>query len=100
MNMGDSPRLFQAPARVNIIGEHTDYNGGLVLPTTTAIYTWLAISERSDRKVEVRSENLDDVRVFDLDEVEPATKVDWIEYVKGVAAVLEADGIRLSNARS
>ena len=98
MNMGDSPRLFQAPARVNIIGEHTDYNGGLVLPTTTAIYTWLAISERSDRKVEVRSENLDDVRVFDLDEVEPATKVDWIEYVKGVAAVLEADGIRLRGA--
>jgi len=98
MNMNGSPRLFQAPARVNIIGEHTDYNGGLVLPTTTAIYTWLAITERDDRKVEVRSENLDDVRVFDLDEVEPATKVDWIEYVKGVAAVLEADGIRLRGA--
>lgn len=86
-------RLFQAPARVNIIGEHTDYNGGYVLPTTTALYTWLAVTPRDDNVVEVRSENLDDGQAFSLDGLEPVTEIDWIEYIKGVAAVLDAEGL-------
>jgi len=91
----DRLRLFRAPARVNIIGEHTDYNDGFVLPTTTAIYTWLCAAPRSDRKVEVTSYNVNDTRNFDLDDLKPAENVDWLEYVSGVAAALEIEGIRL-----
>ena len=94
----DRLRLFQAPARVNIIGEHTDYNDGLVLPTNTALYTWLAVTARDDRIVEVRSENFDEAWSFDLDSVEPAADVTWLEYVKGVAASLQAEGIELTGA--
>ena len=91
-------RLFRAPARINIIGEHTDYNDGLVLPTATALFTWLHIFERSDRRVQVTSLNLDQVAHFSLDGIEPSAETSWIDYVRGVAAGLEGAGVRLRGA--
>jgi galactokinase len=91
-------RLFRAPARINIIGEHTDYNDGLVLPTTTALFTWLHVVERADRRVQVKSLNLDQAAAFRLDELEPVDEVSWIDYVRGVAAELEGEGVRLCGA--
>lgn len=90
--------LVQAPARANIIGEHTDYNSGFVLPTATALFTRVIAVPRSDRTVEVRSTHFNESRSFALDNIQPGEKVSWIEYVKGVAAELLADGVELQGA--
>lgn len=89
---------FRAPARINIIGEHTDYNDGLVFPTTTALFTSIAAVPRPDRIVRVDSKNMQDARSFDLDDIEPDDNPGWIDYAKGVAAELEAEGIHLQGA--
>ena len=94
----ESPVLAKAPARVNIIGEHSDYNDGFVLPMSTAIFTWVAASPRTDRRVQVKSHNIGESRTFDLDSIDHGENVSWVEYVKGVAIELEALGIRLRGA--
>jgi len=94
----DEVRRFRAPARVNIIGEHTDYNDGLVLPTTTALFTSVAAVPRPDRIIRIESREMRNVQSFDLDDIEPAKNPGWIDYAKGVAAELEAEGIRLQGA--
>ncbi|MGI9221280.1 MAG: galactokinase [Woeseiaceae bacterium] len=87
-----------APARVNIIGEHTDYNDGFVLPTCTALFTRVSARRREDREVHVRSSKMDDERVFDVGDIQPDNGGDWIEYVKGVAAGLRDAGVELAGA--
>ena len=89
---------FRAPARVNIIGEHTDYNDGLVLPTTTALFTSVTAAPRPDRIIRIDSRDMQNIQSFDLDDIEPANNPGWIDYAKGVAAELEAEGIRLQGA--
>lgn len=91
-------RLFCAPGRANIIGEHTDYNDGLVLPTNTALYTWLTLSPRDDRVVSVRTENFAESQSFVLDDIQRSDEPAWIDYIQGVCAEIEAVGIRLHGA--
>jgi len=92
------PRLFSAPGRVNLIGEHTDYNDGFVLPMAVDRRTFVAAAARSDRQVRVRAFDVDDEGVFDLDQplIPPAQK--WMAYVAGIALELEQRGFSLTGA--
>ena len=94
---GESCRIYRAPGRINLIGEHTDYNDGFVLPAAIQFYCWIAIASTSDRSVEVHSTNLNQHRSFPLDR--PQRQGDWSDYLQGVAVILEQSGIRLPGAR-
>ena len=82
-----------APARVNIIGEHTDHNEGLVLPTCTTLFTRVTATRRPDRMVRAITTEFGDTEEFSLDELSPGANSGWVEYVKGVAAGLQHLGI-------
>jgi galactokinase len=95
---GRAPRLFRAPGRVNLIGEHTDYNGGFVLPMALDRETVVAAAPREDRLVRAHSLNLGESAEFDLDRPGEPRRGLWLDYVEGVARALEARGARLSGA--
>jgi galactokinase len=91
-------RVFRAPGRVNLIGEHTDYNDGFVMPAAIRFYIWVAISPRDDRKLVLKSENFPDQQVIDLADMENQRSGQWTDYVTGVALTLEQAGHRLRGA--
>ena len=96
---GGEPRVFRAPGRVNLIGEHTDYNDGFVLPAALDVATTATIAPRGDRMLNVHSLIMDETVSFDLDEENPKARKHWSDYVRGVAWVLErAGGHRLTGA--
>ena len=95
---GGEPKVYRAPGRVNLIGEHTDYNDGFVLPAALELATYAAIAPRSDRTLRVHSLLMDEMVSFDLDEAEPKPRKDWSDYVRGVAVVLQNTGHRLAGA--
>ena len=95
---GGEPRIFRAPGRVNLIGEHTDYNDGFVMPAAIEFYVWVAIGSREDRKLRVYSVNYSERIEFDLEEKNPSRRSHWSDYVRGVAVMLERDGHRFSGA--
>jgi len=87
-------RIFRAPGRVNLIGEHTDYNDGFVMPAAIGFSVWAAIAPRSDRKLKVFSDTFDESVEIDLDN-NSAKRNHWSDYVAGTAAALD----RLQNLR-
>src|SRR5215212_8034191 len=96
--VNNSPRNFRAPGRVNLIGEHTDYNDGFVMPAAIDLSAFVRVSARDDRKLEIRSENFGEQIEFDLDEPDPKAKGHWSDYPVGVAVMLEWAGHRLRGA--
>jgi galactokinase len=96
-SFGGRPRLFRAPGRVNLIGEHTDYTGGLVMPAAIHFSTWVAAGRREDRTIRAVSEGFPGTLEFSLD-LTPKRQGNWTDYVAGVAAILEATGHRLRGA--
>ncbi|MFA6207007.1 MAG: galactokinase [Methylocystis sp.] len=92
------PRLFRAPGRINLIGEHTDYNDGFVMPAALDLSIWAAIAPRADRRLRIRSLIMDEIVDFDLDDANAQPRGDWTDYVRGVAIFLERAGYKLSGA--
>lgn len=95
---GTAPAIYRAPGRVNLIGEHTDYNDGFVMPAALDLYTYVAVSPRPDRRLRIYSENLGEKCDVDLDSIRPGKSGHWSDYVRGVAGVLESSGHRLRGA--
>ncbi len=91
------PRVFRAPGRVNLIGEHTDYNDGFVFPMAIDFYTTVAVRPTNDRKLYVRSQNMDELIAIDLNE-NNQRRNHWSDYVAGMAWVIEQEGFHLPGA--
>ena len=92
---GGRARVFRAPGRVNLIGEHTDYNGGFVMPTAIDLETHVAAEARAEPCLVIDSENFGERQQFPLADPEPRAQGDWSDYVRGVAVTLERSGFRL-----
>jgi galactokinase len=94
----EQPRLFRAHGRVNLIGEHTDYNDGFVLPMAIDRATWIAFQPRHDRRIVLRSADLGQEESFALDPAAepPAGERRWIDYARGTVWAVEALGMRLA----
>jgi galactokinase len=86
--------LVRAPGRVNLIGEHTDYNDGFVLPMAIDRAVWIALRPRSDRRVLVSSLEMETSGDFSLDDLQK-NGWDWYEYLKGVSWALREGGYEL-----
>src|SRR5688500_10994469 len=90
---GQIPQVFSAPGRVNLIGEHTDYNEGFVLPMAIERRTFVAGAVNGTAKVRVKSLTLDQSFEFDLERPGPKRRGIWLDYVEGTARALVDRGI-------
>ncbi len=90
-------KVYFAPGRVNMIGEHTDYNGGHVFPCALTIGTYAAVKKREDRKLRFFSLNFENAGVVEtsLDDLVPAESAGWTNYPKGVIWAFAGRGMKL-----
>ena len=89
------PEIFAAPGRVNLIGEHTDYAEGFVMPAAIDFATLAGISPRSDGRIVIYSENYGKEREFDADALPTAANRHWSDYPIGVTTILAAEGHKI-----
>ena len=92
---GISPELYVAPGRVNLIGEHTDYAEGFVMPAAIDFATLAAISLRQDNHVVVYSQNFGEERRFEAGSLPRTASGHWSDYPLGVMKILESEGIQI-----
>ena len=89
------PEIFAAPGRVNLIGEHTDYAEGFVMPAAIDFATLAGISRRKDDKIVIYSENYGKERVFDASALPEAATQHWSDYPLGVISILAGEGYKI-----
>jgi len=87
--------LSSAPGRINLIGEHTDYNNGYVLPAAIHLRTCFLAAARPDNEVRVWADDFREEETFDLEAIAPSEERRWANYVKGIFWVLKEEGYRL-----
>jgi len=95
---GSAASVYRAPGRVNLIGEHTDYNDGFVLPAAIEFYCWAATAPRRDGKLVIHSENFNETVEVGLDSLSPLGNRHWANYPLGVAWALRQAGKPLAGA--
>ncbi len=95
----EGAREFFAPGRVNLIGEHTDYNGGNVFPCALDFGTYAVARRREDRIVKLYSVNFEELGVmeFSVDDLENKREHDWANYPKGVLDIFRRSGYSIEN---
>lgn len=91
---GAKPTVFRSPGRVNLLGEHTDYNEGFVLPAAIDKYIYIAISRRNDDLIQLYAVDFDETYSADIKNVQPAP-LQWPNYILGVVDQLQKTGFTL-----
>src|SRR6476659_11090058 len=81
----ETVRLFRAPGRVNLIGEHTDYNEGFVMPVAINFSTFVAIGKRDDHLLKIHSDTFKEDATVDLSQPPARKRKHWSDYPVGVA---------------
>jgi galactokinase len=96
---GEAEKVFFAPGRVNLIGEHTDYNGGNVFPCALTFGTYALIRKRDDKKARFYSANFEALGIMEMsiDEIEYNKEHDWANYPKGVIWAFENNDMKIDS---
>lgn len=93
-------RVFFAPGRVNLIGEHTDYNGGHVFPCALTIGTYAVVKEREDKVIQFYSCNFEEDKIIGIDlskELKPSDSLKWANYPAGIVWAFSERGMKLNH---
>ena len=95
----EAEKVFFAPGRINLIGEHTDYNGGNVFPCALTFGTYALIKKRSDKIIRFYSENFKELGIMDIniDDMLYNKEHDWANYPKGVIWAFENNGMKIDS---
>lgn len=90
--------IFRAPGRVNLIGEHTDYNDGYVMPAAIGFDTFVACAETDGGNISIQSLQETQTATFPVHESKPQPAHNWTDYVRGVLIQLQCEGVTISGA--
>lgn len=90
------PIIVRSPGRINIIGEHTDYNDGFVLPAAIDKSVYVAMSLRTDGEIHLVSRDFNEIYVSNVEEIRPVRDLDWPNYVFGCVAQYKKIGVAIS----